>query len=500
MERNNPPRDRNASEAGCRVDGNFFSTLQSAPKLGRVIDSKDETPGHDRVVIISHALWQNMFAGSMDVLTKSLQVGRKSYRIIGVMPDEFQYPHNTDLAYGNPHIRSTQVWLPLVLSPQQKAQLYMSGGYAIARLKPGVSEAQAQAEMSTIMARLDLVNDSDFRGWGALVKPFLDFVVGPIRPLMWLLLGAVCFVLLIACGNAVNLLIARAASRTHELGVRATLGAGRSRMVRQMLTESLLLGFTAGLLGIGLAYIFLHGLLRLNPGNIPRLNEASLDLRVLMFTVALSIFMSILFGILPALYASRINLVEFLKPGGSRGSAGSRNRLRSGLIVAEIGLVVVLLGGVGLLLRSYLNVEAIHAGFSSSTLGMNIQLDSRYDQTQQQDTFFQELIGKLRTIPGVQAVGAVDGLPLSGFESVSSFWVDGAANQKDQAVQIRETTPHYFSAMGTPLIEGRFFTQIDTLVHPPVTIINQAFAERDISRAAIQSGNAFVREQCGRPW
>src|SRR6185437_873359 len=344
-------RDTTVRIGGARVDGNFFSTLQSPPELGRAISSQDAEPGHDSVVIISHALWQSMFAGNMDILTRSLQLNGRSYRIIGVMPEEFQYPSRTDLAYGNLHIVTTQVWVPLALSPQQKADRNVSSGYTLARLKPGVSVAQAQAEMSTIMTRIDSLHAIYItRGRGALVEPFLDLVLGPVRPLMWLLLGAVSFVLLIACGNAANLLMARAASRTHELGVRTTLGAGRMRMVRQMLTESLLLGFAGGSVGIGLAYVFLHGLLRLNPGNIPRLNEASLDSRVLLFTVALSILTSVLFGILPALSASRINLIEFLKSGGSRGAVGSRSRLRSGLIVAEIGLVVILLAGAGLLL------------------------------------------------------------------------------------------------------------------------------------------------------
>ena len=470
--------DTTVRVGGARVDENFLATLQSPPELGRAINSQDAEPGHDGVVVISHALWQSMFAGSLDVLTKSLQLSGRSYRIIGVMPEQFQYPHHTDLAYGNPHVLATQVWVPLALTPQQRAERNGSYGNAIARLKPGVTMAQAQAEMSTIMARLDLLHSGDIpRGWEALVKPFLDLVVGPVRPLMWLLLGAVSFVLLIACGNAANLLMARAASRTHELGVRATLGAGRSRMVRQMLTESLLLGCAGGCIGIGLAYVFLHSLLRLNPGNIPRLKEASLDTHVLLFTVVLCVLTSILFGILPALTASRINLIEFLKSGGNRGAMGSRSRLRGSLIVAEIGLVVILLAGAGLLLRSYLKVESIDTGFSPSTVGMDVHLDSRYTQPQQCDAFFQELIGKLSGVPGIKAVGAVNGLPLSGTERATLLWIDGYANQKNQVVRIRDVTPHYFSAMGTPLMEGRFFTEDDKAGSSPVAIVNQEFAK-----------------------
>jgi predicted permease len=468
--------DENTQVGAALVDEDFFSTLQSFPELGRTIDATDNLPGHDRVALISHALWQSMFAGSMDVLTKSLRLDGKSYRIIGVMPADFHYPHDTDIPNLDPRIPATQLWVPLALSPQQKATRDDSGGWAIARLKQGVSVEQAQAELSTILARLDALHDPFTRGSQALLKPFLEIAVGFVRPLMWLLLGAVSLVLLIACGNAANLLLARASSRTHELGMRAALGAGRGRMIRQMLTESLLLGLAGGCAGIALASLLLHLLLRMNPGNIPRLGDASLDARVLLFCMALSILTSLLFGSLPALAASRMNLVEFLKSGGSRGAVGSHTRLHDGLIVAEIGLVVVLLAGAGLLLRSYLNVMSIDSGFSQSTVSLRIDLDARY-KPQQRITFFQDLIAKIGFLRGVKAVGAVDGLPLTPYESWTGFWVDGYANRKDQLLSVREASSHYFSAMSTPLIQGRFFIDDEGTGGKNVVIVNQALAD-----------------------
>ncbi len=423
-----------------------------------------------------------MFADRADILERSLTLEGVRYRIVGVMPPAFAYPSSSDLPYGNPSIKATHIWIPLALTPKQKAEREPGSDEVIARLRPGVSISQAQSEMSTIMVRLDQLH-TGLRGWGAFVKNFMDNAVGPVRPLMWLLLGAVLLVLLIACGNAASLLLARAANRMRELGMRVALGAGRGRIVRQLLTESLLIGMAAGVLGIGFAYIFLHSLLHLDPGDIPRLHEASLDTRVLLFTVSVSLLTSVLAGILPALTVSRVSINGFLTSGGGGAVAGKHNRSQSALIVVEAALVVVLLAGAGLFIRSYLNVESVATGFSPSTVTMNVGLDERYGTPQQQGAFFRNLIGKIGALPGIDAVGAVNYLPLSHGESLGFFWVDGFANQKDQMAEGRTVTPQYFRAMNIPLLAGRFFTEDDVSNPAPPTIVNQQFAKKYFGRS-----------------
>jgi predicted permease len=462
--------------AAALVDSNFFSTLQATPELGRAIGIDDNQLGHEKVVVISHALWASMFGSIPDILGRSLLLDGNRYQIIGVMPPQFEYPHSSDLHYGLAQCKTTQIWVPLALTAQQKADRDSASGNALARLKPGVSIAQAQAEMSTIMARLDKLHSAEMRGWGAHVANFVDNSVSHVRSLLWLLLGAVSMVLLIACGNAANLLLARAASRTRELGVRVALGAGRSRIIRQLLTEALLIGLAAGTIGVALAYLFLRILPVLDPGNIPRLRESSLDVRVLLFTVIVSLFTSMLTGILPALTVSRGRLTEFLATAGSRSVGGAHSRTQSVLIVVESALVVVLLAGAGLLIRSYINVESVDTGFSQSTVTMNIGLDERYSTPQKRAAFYRDLLTRFRNLPGVQSAGAINDLPLSNSDDLVLFQVDGYANQKDQLAEARSVTPQYFSAMSIPLVAGRFFTEDDNSRSAQLAIVNQRFA------------------------
>jgi predicted permease len=470
--------ERGAAErvSAARVDGDFFRTFQSAPELGRTIAPDDNQLGHEKVAVISHALWQSMFASSADILRRSLLLDGKRYQIVGVMPQGFEYPHFSDIPYGEAQYRTTQVWVPLALTAHQLADRDNADYNVVARLKPSVSIAQAQAEIAAVMVRLDKLHDPQARGWGASLKNFVDSTVGHVRSLLWLLLAAVCMVLLIACGNAANLLLARAAGRMRELGVRVALGAGRSRIVRQLITEALLIGLAAGVIGVALAYLFLRILPLFNPGNIPRLNEASLDMRVLVFTVAISLVTSVLTGVFPALAVSRINLTDFLAATSSRSVAGAHTRVQSTLIIVESALVVVLLASAGLLIRSYINVESVNTGFSQATVTMNIGLDARYGQPQRVE-FFRNLFAKIEVLPGVQAVGAINDLPLSNAEDLRMFAVDGYPNQKSQLAEARWVTPQYFSAMKIPLIAGRLFTDTEPSgLH--TIIINQAFAQK----------------------
>jgi predicted permease len=465
-----------------RVDEDFFATLESAPEIGRAISAEDNRTSHAKVAVISHALWISMFGGRADALERTIALDGSNYQIIGVMPAAFEYPGSADLPYGNPHIKSTHVWLPLALTAKDKTVRGPGNNVSIARLRPDVSIHKAQAEMGDIMARLDQQYPGDpkdmglFRNWGALLKSFPTVSIGTVRPLMRLLLAAVGLVLLIACGNAGNLVLARATERSRELGVRAALGAGRGRMLRQLLTESLLLGGGGCAVGIAFAFVFLRLLPHLDPGNIPRLNEASLDARVLLVALGASLLTSLMTGTLPALSVSRMQLTDFLKSHAVRGRAGGHSRLQSALIIAQTAMVVVLLAGAGLLIRSYINVVSLDIGFSQSTVTFRVSLDQRYGKPEQQIAFYRQLLAGLGSLPGVQAAGAVSDLPLNHSESLSLLWVDGFPNKDYQITEGRTVTPGYFAAMHIPLIAGRYFTDADADGNRP-TIINEKLAK-----------------------
>ena len=494
------------SLSGAAVDADFFSTLEVAPELGRPINAADNQPENASVVVISHSVWQQLFDSDPAVLNKSLQLGGKTYRVIGVMAGGFNYPRKSELDEGDSHIDATDVWVPLALSPKQRSTRGLSGdNYALARLKKGVSSRQAEAELNAILQRLDPLHDpGTFRqGWYGYIKSFRQTFEGSARPLLLLLMGAVSFVLLIACGNAASLLLARSANRTHEMGVRATLGAGRSRLIRQMLTESLLLGSGGGLAGITLAWVFLRLLLALDPGNIPRLQQASLNREVLAFAVSIMFFTSLLAGILPAMAASRVNLIEFLKSGGQTGAKGERSRFRSGLIVAQVAFVVVLLTASGLLVKSLMKVQQVPLGFSTTTLSMKITLPESYGKDEQRESFFRTLLAQLGTLPGSLAVGAVDNLPFGDTKGVGTFWIENFPNQEGQMVDGGSATPDYFSAMGVPIVEGRTFTAGDAFASPTAAIINQAFAKKyfaglDPVGKKILPGNPAVSPQSSK--
>ena len=475
-----------------RVGADFFRTMQSQPQVGRAIDAGDQQPGNDRVAIISHVLWEEMFAGTNKILDRTVRLDGDQYRVIGVMPPGFDYPHKSDLPAGLGNVDRTQIWVPAALTPQQLACRDFCGAFAVARLKRGVTLGEAETELRTIMAKLDSLHIPAMHDLGVRLEPLRDKSVGPVRPLMRLLLGAVGLVLLIACANAANLLMARAANRTHELGVRATLGARRERLFRQMLTESLLLSLAAGCAGTAFAWVFLHGLLRLNPGDIPRIEGARLDLRVLGFLVGVTILTSLLFGILPSLMASRINLAQFLKSGGMRSVVGHRTRIRNGLAVAQVALVVVLLTATGLLLRSYAKVLAAPVGFSPSTITASIEFspqlvefsaNPRYNTPEKRRAFFAETLDWLQHTSGIQAAGWVDFLPFSNLEMMTSIEIQGYPNHKNPLVEARRVSPGYFSAMQISLIGGRGFSDNDGPKGPEQVIVNEALTKEYFGRS-----------------
>lgn len=466
--------------SGVFVQSNFFSIFGVGPLFGRDIEPTDTEPGRGQVAVISYALWQSAFGGSADVLSKNMILNDQHYQIVGVMPASFAYPSGNELPYSNSG--KTQVWLPMALTARQKADRdrTSSNPVVIARLRPGVTIAQARAELNTIVSRLTVLQTANSIGKAAygVVKPFTETVVGGVRLYVWLLFGAVCLVLLIACANAANLLLARAAGRTHEMGVRTALGAGRKRLIRQVLSEALLLACAGGAFGIFIAYAAIRLLLRLNPGNIPRFDETSIDIRVLLFALAVSLLTGVIFGTIPALSVSRTNLSDFLKRAGNRGVTTGSTRWRYGLIVGEVALAVVLLAGSGLLIRSYMNLQSVSSGFSDSTLTMHIALDNRYGRAAQRQEFFRGVLDKLGALPGVDAAGAVTALPFSHVDQMQIFRVEGYANKPWQMIDSRVATENYFEAMGIPLLDGRFFTSQDGATGTPgVVIVNEAFAK-----------------------
>jgi putative ABC transport system permease protein len=416
------------------------------------------------------------------------------------MPPGFAYPTSNELPYSSGDTPETDIWIPLALTSQQAADRDGSALNAIARLKPDVSLAEAQSEVNAIALQLDKLHSAEMRGFKGIVENFRDTIVGPVRPLLWLFLGAVCCVLLVACGNAANLLLARAAARSHEFGVRATLGAGRLRVVRQLLTESLMLSGIAGVAGIALAWLFLRLLLLLDPGDIPRMQQASLNGWVLLFSAAITLVTCLFFGTLPAIATSRISPNSLLKTGATRGIVSTQNRGKNLLVAGEVGLVVLLLAGAGLLLRSYSRLMAVPAGFEPSTVTFHVQLDSRYASANDQLSYYRRLVDRIAAIPGVRAAGVDHILPFGNAGTMSSFWVDGSpSNHKGQFAVDDTVSPQFFQAMGIPLMGGRFFSEADGS-SSKVIIVNQSFARNYFPDGNALGGRVRGGEHDTSPW
>jgi putative ABC transport system permease protein len=490
--------------AGARVLGDFFETLRSRPQLGRTIEERDEAPGQTDVAVIGDALWRSRFGGRRDVIGRVVEIESRSYRIVGVMPPAFTFPGHSDYPYSDAATTGTEIWIPAALTAKQREDRENDTDVTIGRLRPGVSLAQAQAEISAIEQRLAPLYPPEFRGVESLLVPLTDTIVGPVRPLLRILMGAVCLVLLIACSNVANLLMARAAGRVHEIGVRAALGAERGRLVRQMMSESLLLAVAGGALGTLLAVAALKTVSMLNPGDIPRFEEAALDVRVLLFTLVISIGAGLLFGILPALSASVVDLSALLREGGARGIAGSRSRAKNVLIVTEVALAVVLLAGAGLLIRSYLTVLGEDKGFMPSTLTMKVTVPEFSRTPQQTADLFRSMLSRVRALPGVESAGSIDALPLAHRETVTFLEVEGHANRPSQTVNSRIASSDYFSAMQIRLIAGRFLNDSDIPVQaefvPKSVVVSESFAKLYYPRGGVVGSRLRTGGDPHAPW
>ncbi len=457
---------------GAFVSPGFFKTFGVSPVLGRALD------GGDGSVVIGSAFAEARFGSVPAALGRKLVVNRKPYTVAGVMPKEFGYPFNGDIPNDHSEFQRTELWLPFVCSANRCSDRvnFASIDAAVGRLRPGVSASQAEAELKAIEARLNPLYPKQWQGWTAYVKPLVETILGPVRKMLWLLFGMVGVVLLIAIGNLANLLLARVTERTHEIGIRTALGAERGRLIRQLLTESLLLSGMGGALGVGLACVLVPLLVRLNPGEIPRFDSAAVDGRVLLVALVASMIGGLLGGLAPTLAASRASVNQLLRQGGTRGVAGSSNRLRHALIIFEVALSVVLLAGAGLLIRSYLQLEQVNPGFSPSTLTFTLPLDERYGGFQQQAAFYKRFLAKLKALPGVESAGAANRTPLDNGDSVTQVQVRSLPKSQDM-VENRSITPQYAKALGMPLLRGRMFEARDSQAKPPVAIVNESFAK-----------------------
>ncbi len=475
------------------VTGDFFSILGVTPQLGRVITDAEDRPGLGRVAVISNALWISQFGSEPDILNRTLLLDSVPYRVIGVMPPQFQFPHDHDAndIFSHQANLPTEVWIPFAHTPKERADhegAVADSGVAIARLRPGVRIFEAQGEANAILDRNRLQHQPDSRDLYAVITPLTGTMNEQPRKPMLLLVAAAALVLFIACSNVAGLLMARAAGRVDEITVRAALGAQRLRLVRQLLTESLLVAGGGGALGVAAAYAATRAIVRLNSGIIPRLEHASPNLAALLFALGISLLTCILFGLAPALSASRINLAASLAQSAGRNIKGS-HRLQHSLVVVEVGLCIVLLASSGLFIRSLLNVDIVDKGFElQSTLTAHIAPDEqRYDSPEKRTLFFQEVLRQVAALPGIRAVAATSGVPLNGFESLSNWGkLEGNALNKDAAFENRAVTPGYFEVMGTPLLEGRYFTEDDVTGHPLVAIVS-----RSVERAYFPNGGAI---------
>jgi putative ABC transport system permease protein len=431
------------------VSAGFFEIVRARPGLGRVFRQEEDTPGGKHVVVLSDRFWRTEFGGNPDVIGRTVKLNDEAYAIVGVMPATASVASWTGMA--------SDVWLPLALTDEQRADRGNHNRYGVARLKKGIELTQARAEMDAISARLAReFPQTDGRGWGAAVIPMQEEIVGNSRTMLLVLLAAVGLVLLIACANVGNLLFTRALSRRKEIAIRSALGAGRGRVFQQLLTEALLLAAAGGALGLLLAYGALTSASTLLAGQVPRADEISIDGRVLLFAVGVSILTGMLAGTLPAVRAGRSDLNDALKEGGrSDGAIGVGTRRV--LIVCEVALSLVLLMGAGVMLQSLLALRHGDTGFDpNNVLKMDVRLvDTRHPSPAQRASFFDAALQRIRALPGVEAAGTINDLPFSDGSS-QTLMLEGNAPQRDPvAVQVRQVTPGYLRAMGIPVLRGR---------------------------------------------
>lgn len=456
------------------VSAGFFPLLGVQAQVGRVFLPEEGRAGHEHVVLLSDGLWRRRFGADRAVLGRKLVMNGQSNEIVGVLPPGFQMP------------RDAEVWTPLVFAPADLTpdNRGSHGLLAIARIKPGLSFEQARADMAAVSRRIIEQNQGypykDYN-FAVILVPLQEQQIGDIKIALWVMLGAVGLVLLIACGNVANLLLARASARQREIAVRQALGVGRWRLTRQLLTESLMLALAGGAAGLVLAQGALRLLIAASATSFPRVAETRMDAGILVFTLLVSIATGVLFGLAPAFHSLRHNTHATLKEGGRGSAGGGSQRVRAALVAGELALSLALLAGSGLLIRSFLRLQEVDSGFRpDGVLTMRVSLpEQKYAKPEQTRAFYRELLDGVRRLPGVDAAGAATGLPLSG-----TGW-SGTTTIDTQAVPEKETTPEadqrpvtpgYFEAMGISLARGRYFDERDTETAAPVAIVDETLA------------------------
>jgi len=472
-------RDNPERVDGAAVSSGLFDLLGVQPIIGRTFSSQEDELGRDSVALLSHRLWQRRFGADRSIVGKLISLDGQNVTVIGVMPPNFQFPGDTGTVLNIFTAPPAQLWVPLALTPEvwsQRSSHYLE---VIGRLKPGTTPDRAQAEMNSIQQDLVKAYPTAYIGSEVKFVPLHAQVVGSFRAALLVLFGAVAFVLLIGCANLANLLLARATSRRREVAIRSALGASRSRLVRQLVTESLTLAIAGGTLGALTAIWGITLLKLILPENFPRTADTHLDGPALIFTSVVSVATGLIFGLAPAFQGSKTQLTDSLKA-GERGAEGFvRNRLRSALVVSEVALALILLIGTGLMLRSFVRLQTVDPGFKPDhLLTMEISLpEARYPDPQKA-TFFTQLLERVRTLPGVEFAGAIGHLPLGGDIESYAMGVVGRAPLSNEYANpsCHVAMPGYFEAMKIELVEGRFFDEHDDAHSPHVLVVNEVVA------------------------
>ena len=458
---------------GRAVSASLFPLLGVEPQLGRVFTNTEDQPGFNHVVVLSYALWQRRFGGDNGIVGKTLNLNSEPYTVVGVMPARFKFPTSND-----------EIWTPIAFTAEQAADRTTHYLRVIARLKPGITMAQAQTEMSTIAARLEQQYPQSNTDIGAEITSLHEYTVGDIKPALLILLGAVGLVLLIACANVANLLLARAAVRQKEIAVRVALGARRWRLVRQFLTESVLLATLGGVVGLGIAYGGLILLRAFVPATISQAKQVSIDPKVLGFTFLMSTITGLIFGLAPALQAARFNQTETLKEGGRDSATGSSGkRIRGLLVMAEVAVSLVLLIGAGLLINSFLRLRNVDPGFrTENLLTMRVALPAKkYKDFERRAAFYTDLIQRVEALPGVKSAAVTSNLPLYRQGNEIAIGIEGRPAPppgQELIVATRIVSSRYLETMMIPVLSGRQFSDQDTTTSQRVALINETMARR----------------------